>query len=66
MSMFVRVHDSFGQEYVINVDGISWISAEMHCVCMTGVNHGNGILRLRPEDIQRLLVMTGVADHGTD
>lgn len=66
MSMFVRVHDSFGQEYVINVDSISWISAEMHCVCMTGVNHRNGILRILPGDIQRLLVMTGVADHGTD
>lgn len=33
---------------------------------MTGVNHGNGILRILPGDIQRLLVMTVVADHGTD
>ena len=66
MSMFVRVHDSFGQEYVINVDNVLWISAEMHCVCMIGVNHGNGILRLLPGDIQRLLVMTGVTENGTE
>lgn len=66
MSMFVRVHDNFGQEYAINVDNISWISAEMHCVCMTGVNHGNGIMRILPGDIQRLLVMTGVAENDTD
>lgn len=66
MSMFVRVHDNFGQEYAINVDNISWISAEMHCVCMTGVNHGNGILRLLPEDIQRLLAMTREAGDDTD
>lgn len=44
MSMFVRVHNSFGQEYVINVDN----------------------MRILPGDIQRLLVMTGVADHDTD
>lgn len=66
MSMFVRVHDSFGQEYAINVDNISWINAEMSCVCMSGVNHGNGILDLCREDINRLLAMTGVEDHGTD
>lgn len=66
MSMFVRVHDGFGQEYVINVDNVSWISAEMHCVCVSGTDYqGNGMLRLRPEDIQRLLDMVE-ADHGTD
>jgi hypothetical protein len=65
-SRFMRVHDEFGQEYVINVDSVSWISADTCNVCMSGTHcQGNGILRLRPKDIQRLLVMTGV-DHGTD
>lgn len=67
MNMFVRVHDGFGQEYAINVDNISWISADTCSVCMSGTNYqGNGILRLRTEDIQRLLVMTVVEDHGTE
>jgi hypothetical protein len=38
----------------------------MCCVCMSGVDHGDGIMRLRPKDIQRLLVMTGVTENGTD
>lgn len=66
-SRFMRVHDNFGQEYVVNVDSISWISADTCNVCMSGTNYQrNGILRLRPEDIQRLLDMTEVEDHGTD
>lgn len=66
MSEFMRVHGNFGQEYVINVDNISWINVSTGEVCMTGVNHGNGILRILPGDIQRLLVMTVVAENDTD
>lgn len=63
MSRFVRVRDNFGEEYVISADNVSWISAETYSVCMSGTHHaGNGILRICPKDIQRLLSMTGVVD----
>lgn len=66
MSEFMRVHGNFGQEYVINVDNISWINVSTGEVCVSGTDYqGNGMLRLRPEDIQRLLDMEETGD-GTD
>lgn len=64
MSRFMRVRGEVCGEYmgyVINVDKVSWICADLRTVCMSS----SSILWLCPEDIQRLLSMTGV-DHDAD
>lgn len=67
MSRFVMVTDNDGFRYAINVDRIAWICPDSRNVCMSDMNGmEDGLLRLSPEDIQRLLDILGVTENGTD